>query len=216
MKILLLTILLAFGLIIAGPVDQFPVNIEPEVDPAPTVQNPLLLSVPALKQSKATSCGEAVIAMAYNYAYPETPLDEAALIAYAAENGYYTSGAAPFTSPADMKKIVAHYGNNYQSGHVSSQAQGLDLLKRKLQAGQPVMIDILTRLNDRESGAHFVLVTGIFVDPRTDNMAIIYYNNPLSGKNRAAAWGGSAGLWNAWKNNGDPGGAGWWLVIAPQ
>ena len=37
--------------------------------------HPLILDVPIVKQSSGTSCGEAVVAMAYNYAYPEeTPL----------------------------------------------------------------------------------------------------------------------------------------------
>ena len=39
-------------------------------------QSPLNLDVPLVKQLTGTSCGEAVIAMAYNYAYSETPLQE--------------------------------------------------------------------------------------------------------------------------------------------
>ncbi len=39
----------------------------------------------------------------------------------------------------------------------------------------------------------------------------------LPAHNESAPWSGHAGVWNAWQNNGDPGGAGWWLVIpAPE
>ena len=39
-------------------------------------QEPLDLQVDAIQQSESTSCGEAVIAMAYNYAHPQTPINE--------------------------------------------------------------------------------------------------------------------------------------------
>ena len=42
--------------------------------------DPLNLNVPVVKQSSGTSCGEAVIAMTYNYAYPEAPLSEQEVI----------------------------------------------------------------------------------------------------------------------------------------
>src|SRR5215208_5726110 len=53
---------------------------------------PISLPVPILKQSQGTSCGEAVIAMTYNYAHPDTPITEQEVIEYAAANGYYTEG----------------------------------------------------------------------------------------------------------------------------
>jgi hypothetical protein len=37
----------------------------------------------------------------------------------------------------------------------------------------------------------------------------------LTGTKESADWAGREGVWNAWQNNGDPGGSGWWLVIAP-
>jgi hypothetical protein len=39
-------------------------------------QEPLDLQVGAIQQSESTSCGEAVIVMAYNYAYPQAPINE--------------------------------------------------------------------------------------------------------------------------------------------
>jgi len=175
---------------------------------------PLMLQVPLLGQSRATSCGEAVIVMTYNYAHPESPLNETDVIAYAAEMGYFTEGAEPFTSPANMVNITRHYTNDYSSGRVFNSDQGLSLLIRKLKNGEPVIIDVQTDLTDPTSGAHFVVVTGVAVDTNDPGAITIYYNNPQTGANESAAWDGETGIWRAWQNNPDPGGSGWWLVIS--
>jgi hypothetical protein len=176
---------------------------------------PVNLPVPILKQSQSTSCGEAVIAMVYNYAYPATPISEQEVIEYATANGYFTEGLPPFTSPANMVKIADHYVDNMSTGTVLSASQGLSLLQQKLWDGEPVIIDVLSNFSDPESEAHFVVVTGISVDPARNNAVIIHYNDPLTGTAESADWDGSQGVWNAWLTNGDPGGAGWWLVIPP-
>ena len=176
----------------------------------------VMLQVPPLTQMQATSCGEAVIVMTYNYAHPENPLTEADVIAYAAENGYFTELAEPFTSPANMLKIARNYTDDYSSGTVSTADQGLALLIQKLQNGEPVIIDVQTDLNDPTSGAHFVVVTGVVVDANDSSMVTIYYNNPQTGVNESALWSGETGIWRAWQNNPDPGGSGWWLVISPS
>jgi hypothetical protein len=175
---------------------------------------PIILQVPPLAQSQGTSCGEAVIVMAYNYAHPQSPLAEAQVIAFATENGYFTEDTEPFTSPANMVNITRHYTSDYSSGTVLTADQGLALLIRKLQIGEPVIIDVLTYLDDPASDAHFVLVTGVSVDPNDASAVTIYYNNPLTGKNESAPWNGEAGIWHAWQNNPDPGGSGWWLVLS--
>jgi len=175
---------------------------------------PVMLQVPPLAQLQGTSCGEAVIVMAYNYAHPQSPLNEAEVIAYATENGYFTEDTEPFTSPANMVKITQHYTNDYSTGTVFSADQGLALLIRKLKMGEPIIIDVLTYLNDPTSDAHFVLVTGVSVDPNDASAVTIYYNNPLNGKSESAPWNGETGIWHAWQNNPDPGGAGWWLAIS--
>lgn len=175
-----------------------------------------MLQVPPLAQLQVTSCGEAVIVITNNYAYPESPLNEADVIAYAAEMGYFTELSEPFTSPADMVKITRHYTNDFSSGTVSNADQGLALLIRNLKNGEPVIIDVQTDLNDPTSGAHFVVVTGVAVDPNDPSVITIYYNNPQTGVNESAAWSGDAGIWRAWQNNPDPGGSGWWLVISPE
>ena len=72
-------------------------------------QGPLSIEVEPIRQSKPTSCGEAVIVMAYNYAYPGTPVSEQDVIEYATSQGYFTEELSPFTSPADMVKIARHY-----------------------------------------------------------------------------------------------------------
>ena len=69
------------------------------------------LPVNAILQSKYTSCGEAAITMAYNYAYPEAKVSEEKVIDYALSAGYFTERYAPFTSPADMVEIAKDYAD---------------------------------------------------------------------------------------------------------
>jgi hypothetical protein len=154
--------------------------------------------------------------MAYNYAYPERPVTEQAVIEYAAANGYYTVDTPPFTSPASMVKIAKYYAAEVSTGSVSSPGQGLNLLIQKLEAGEPVIIDVLSNFSDPESEAHFIVVTGLSTDPNREDTVVIHYNDPLTGTKETADWEGPDGVWNAWLTNGDPGGAGWWLVIPPQ
>ena len=185
---------------------------------------PLSLPVKPIQQKKITSCGEAAMTMAYNYAYPQVPLKELDVIAFSMANRYYVDNHPPFTSPENMVKIAKYYTddlNEYStsavdSGNVTMQEQGLKLLMGKLQNNKPVIIDVLTHLNNRYSGAHFVLVTGMSMDSKHVGVIMIHYNDPLTAHNESAPWSGKAGVWNAWQNNGDPGGAGWWLTISPQ
>src|SRR5688572_4647671 len=105
-------------------------------------QEPLNLQVDIIQQSKGTSCGEAVIAMVYNYAYPQTPINEQQVIEYAAGHGYYTEDFPPFTSPANMVKIAQYYADDISAGRVSNSGQGLAVLVRKLRNSEPVVIDV--------------------------------------------------------------------------
>ncbi|HET9911084.1 MAG TPA: papain-like cysteine protease family protein [Anaerolineales bacterium] len=177
-------------------------------------QEPIDLPVSVLRQALSTSCGEAVIVMTYNYAHPETPISEGEVIEYAAANGYYTPDLSPFTSPASMVKIAKHYADDVSTGRVFNSGQGLALLIKHLQRGEPVVIDVLSNFSDPESEAHFIVVTGISVDPNRGNAVIVHYNDPLTGTKEADDWEGDAGVWNAWLTNNDPGGPGWWLVIS--
>ena len=179
-------------------------------------QAPLNLQVPIVKQLTGTSCGEAVIVMVYNHAYPQTPLHEQEVIDYATAHGYFTPGVPPFTSPANMVNIARNYADDVSTGTVKNSSEGLSLLIRKLRAGEPVIIDVLSNFSDPESEAHFIVVTGISVDAARGNAVIIHYNDPLTGTKESADWSGSEGVWNAWQNNGDPGGSGWWLVISAE
>jgi hypothetical protein len=174
------------------------------------------LAVDAILQLGVTSCGQAVITMAYNYAHPKTQVNEQEVIEYAVAEGYLTERKFPFTSPADMVRIAEHYADTVSTGKVRDADEGLALLTQKLTVGDPVIIDILARLYDPESGAHFVVVTGLAVDHKNPNKTKIYFNDPLTGTNRWGYWLGIEGVWNAWQNNGDPGGAGWWMVISSQ
>ena len=175
---------------------------------------PVVLQVAMLAQSQATSCGEAVIAMVYNYAYPQTPITEQAVIEYATAQGYFTEGIAPYTSPVNMVNIAEYYAKNSSTGTVKTSSSGLALLIKKLQSGEPVIIDVLSNFTDPQSEAHFIVVTGLSVDPNQGNAILIHFNDPFTGTEEITAWAGNEGVWNAWRNNGDPGGAGWWLVIS--
>ncbi len=171
------------------------------------------LPVRAIVQAKYTSCGEAVITMAYNYAYPEEQVTEQEVIDFALAEGYYIEDEAPFTSPEDMVKIADHFADTVSSGTVQTADEALELLTQKLTNGDPLIIDILARLDDPDSGAHFVVVTGLTIDPKNPNKTRIHFNDPLTGTNRSAYWLGIEGVWHAWQNNGDPGGSGWWMMI---
>jgi hypothetical protein len=178
-------------------------------------QEPLNLQADAIQQSKSTSCGEAVIVMAYNYAHQETALGEQEIIEDATAQGYFTEGIPPFTSPSNMVKIARHFADKVATGTVMTSNQGLLLLIQRLRAGEPVIIDVLSDFADPESEAHFILVTGMSTDPNRDNTILIHYNDPLTGTKETADWPGNEGVWHAWQNNGDPGGPGWWMVISP-
>jgi hypothetical protein len=172
------------------------------------------LPVGVILQLQASSCGEAAVTMAYNYAYSETQINEQEVIDFALSEGYYTEAEYPFTSPADMAQIANHYADSVSTGRVDTSDEGLALLTQKLTDGDPVIVDSLARLYEPESGAHFVVVTGLEIDDTNPNKTKIYFNDPLTGTNRWGYWLGVEGVWNAWQNNGDPGGSGWWMVIA--
>ncbi len=189
-----------------------------ERTPTPTLQGPnfpRLLKVKTLLQSRYTSCGEAVITMAYNYANPETPIQEAEVIEFAEQEGWFTERRWPFTSPENMVNIASHYAGGLRTGNVTSKEEGLRVLVEQLREGEPVIIDVLARMYDPASPPHFILVTGISADPAKGNAVMVHYNDPLSNKNWVRRWEGNEGVWNAWQNNGDPGGSGWWLAIPP-
>lgn len=181
-------------------------------------QNPLNLDVPVIQQSLGTSCGEAAIVIAYNYAYPHMPISEQEAIDFATAQGYFTPGVPPFTSPANMVKIGEYYADEVSSGTVLTMEEGFWLLVENLREDTPVIIDVLSVLTDPQSEAHFIVVTGISAEPNPDGALefIIHYNDPLTGTKESAPWSGSEGIWNAWQNNGDPGGPGWWLAIPPK
>ena len=177
-------------------------------------QQPLNMQVEPIQQSKSTSCGEAVIVMAYNYTHTQTPINEQEVIEFATTQGYFTEGIPPFTSPANMLKIARHYADHVSTGTVISSNQGLLLLIQQLREDKPVIIDILSNFKDPSSEAHFILVTGISTDPSRDNAIVIHYNDPLIGTQESAHWAGLEGVWKAWQKNGDPEGSGWWIVIS--
>ena len=189
----------------------------PDDNPArtpPPKTGPVQLPVEPLQQKKVTSCGEAAIVMAYNYAHPKSPLNELDVITFAMKMGYYMDDRRPYTSPANMLQIASHYTTDVRSGAVSTPEEGLALLFENLHNNQPVIIDSWTFLDIPYSDAHFVVVTGISKHPKKSGVYIIHYNDPLTARTESARWDGKGGIWEAWQNNGDPGGSGWWMTIS--
>jgi len=173
---------------------------------------PVQLQVKPLQQKKITSCGEAAITMAYNYAFPKSPLKELDIVAFAMENDYYTDDRRPYTSPSNMILIAQHYADHVNVGMVTTPEEGLQLLFHRLSRNEPVIIDIWTYLDIPYSDAHFVVVTGLSIHP-TKGSYIVHYNNPLTARAESARWDV---IWKAWQNNGDPGGSGWWMTISAK
>ncbi len=147
------------------------------------------LHLAPIEQAEATSCGEAALTMAYNYAHPHAGIGERAFIDYAESKGLFTPRRAPFTSPANMVTIAQHFAGLVLTGNVASAKEGLGLLWQQLEAGRPVVIDITMRLDDPELGAHFVVITGLSVDP-LKGKTTVNYNNPLVGEANSADWDG--------------------------
>jgi len=210
-RIKVIGITCVMGLLLVGFTQAFG-----RISVAQLQKEPLNLDVPVVQQAWGTSCGEAVIAMAHNFAYPESPITEGEVIEYATIHGYYTPEKSPYTSPANMVKIARYYTRDVSSGRVYSSSQGLALLSQQLRGGDPVVIDVLSNFNDPESEAHFIVVTGISADPDRENAFQIHYNDPLTGTKQTGTWEGNNGVWNAWHTNKDPGGPGWWLVISTE
>jgi hypothetical protein len=112
-----------------------------------------------------------------------------------------------------MVEIAEHYADTVTTGRVKTADEGLALLTEKLTGGDPVIIDSRARLYEPGSVAHFVVVTGLEINEKNPNKTKIRFNDPLTGTNRWGYWLGIEGVWDAWQSNGDPGGAGWWMVI---
>ena len=93
-----LALLLLIGLISIALVSAVWVRTSERYVVASLQAEAIVLQVPTLAQSQGTSCGEAAIVMAYYYAYPQSPLNEADVIAYAAEKDILPS--RPSRSPA--------------------------------------------------------------------------------------------------------------------
>ena len=208
-RLMILTLLCIGSLLSVGLI-PYPDDEDLPREPQP---GPIQLQVKPLQQKKITSCGEAAITMAYNYAHPDDPLRELDVIAFAMDNGYYVDDRRPYTSPANMLIIAKYYTDGVSTGRVTTQEEGLALLFQNLQNNTPVIIDSLTYLDQPYSDAHFVVVTGISKHPKKDGVYIIHYNDPLTARNESARWDGQGGIWEAWLNNRDPGGSGWWMTI---
>ena len=208
-RLMILTLLCIGSLLSVGLI-PYPDDEDLPREPQP---GPIQLQVKPLQQKKITSCGEAAITMAYNYAHPDDPLRELDVIAFAMDNGYYVDDRRPYTSPANMLIIVKYYTDGVSTGRVTTQEEGLALLFQNLQNNTPVIIDSLTYLVQPYSDAHFVVVKGISKHPKKDGVYIIHYNDPLTARNESARWDGQGGIWEAWLNNRDPGGSGWWMTI---
>jgi hypothetical protein len=117
----------------------------------------------------------------------------------------------------DMGNYYAEQ-NGIQSpevGQMTNSQQAWMFLVSQIMVGHPVIVDVTTIINDIDSQAHFVVVTGFSL---TD--ATIDYNDPYGyiapDKHQAnqerVSW---TTFWNSWSNNGDDNGEGngWYMVV---
>ncbi len=199
-------------------------------------------NVPIVNQQDYTSCGEAAIAMGWNYRHPQWRLTLPRLESTGQNLGdYFPAGApGPFgytgTSPAGMQAIAGFYARKYQvrppmAGNISfdfgdgfAQLEAKGLLYSQLLAGNPVIVEVTNRIGDPSrtyNDSHYVIVTGMNFDT-----GWVTYNDPYpylvtggsqSGYERSIAWDL---FWLSWSRNRDvdPGkggrpGQGWYMVI---
>ncbi len=194
-------------------------NVNPVAAPVTNPPTFIQLSgVPLMNQSLDTSCGEAAFAMVYNYAFPETPLSEWAVIQTALSDGWYLEWdpTGVFTSPAHLTDIGVHYaGTDATAGNVSldNQQAAKQSLYDLLKQGTPVIVDVNVIVGDTYSSTHFVVVTGIDLQKNTVSYNDPYGYNPdgiRQAARRVVTW---ASFWSSWSGNSDPNGAGWFMTI---
>jgi hypothetical protein len=183
---------------------------------------PNLTDVPLYQQPTSETCGEAAFVMAWNYAHPDQMLDLNTVIALAIQNGWYIPGdpVGVYTSPAHMQEMASHYATQNNAltpgtGQMVDEQQALLFLFSQIIMGRPVVVDVNTIIGDTQSGAHFVVVTGIsLIDGE------IEYNDPYGyigptehqADKKRERW---TTFWESWRNNGDDNnkGNGWYMVV---
>ena len=174
----------------------------------------LIENVPLIEQPTLDSCGEASATMSLNYIGID--VDAIEVVNYATENGLYTPGIDPYTSPDAMEKILSHYTNVYRGHAKNNEREDSALLRALLDLDIPVIVDVTVTVRKKgRTAAHFVVVTALDVDNT------ITFNDPYSdglGQRGAAtrqkSWDDFS--W-AWFNNSDGqyGGHGWFAGIYP-
>lgn len=181
-----------------------------------------LTDVPLYSQPTAETCGETAFVMAWNYIHPDKALDIREVISFATQEGWYVPSdpAGVYTSPSHMYDMGNYYAGQHGSpspevGHMTDSQQALTFLFSQMMLGRPVIVDVTTIIDDIDSAAHFVVVTGVSL---TD--ATIEYNDPYGyiapDKHQAnqerVKW---STFWNSWRNNGDNNGEGngWYMIV---
>lgn len=159
-----------------------------------------------------TYSGQYSFAMIWSFLHPDHPMTGAAVSATAAEKGWHDT-SIPYTSPSNMVKMAQYYayhqytGIRVDHGFGSNETAAKGLLHNLIVMGDPVIIDVTVDVavdgNHNYRNTHYIVVTGIASD------GTVYYNDPLSGS-KSTSW---KNIWDSWKNNTDPGGQVWYLVI---
>ncbi len=201
-----------------------------------------LSNIPIVNQRDYTSCGEAAIAMGWNYRHPERALTLKQLESTGMSLGVYYPISAPGpygytgTSPSGMQAIAGYFAHKYQArlpaagnirfdfGDAFAQLEAKGLLYSQLLAGYPVIVEVTNRIGNPSqifNDSHYVVVTGMDFDT-----GWVTYNDPYpylitggsqSGYERSIQWDS---FWLSWSRNRDvnPGkggrpGQGWYMVI---
>jgi predicted double-glycine peptidase len=164
-----------------------------------------------------SGCGPYSLAMVLSFTY-RVYFDPDRLAREAVTAGLFTPYLPPYTSPVGLAQLAMPY-SLVSSGNIKDEAQAQTFLHDQLQAGLPVIVDVMIVF---QSGAwpnpentHFVVVTGMDADHH------VYVNDPLgyrdanhkTASRRTVAWDT---FWYMWQNNGDARGTGngWWLTLA--
>jgi uncharacterized protein YvpB len=201
-----------------------------------------LQNVPMVNQENFTSCGEAAVAMAWNYKHPGHSLDIGTVEKAGLTLGVYfpALSAKPTgylgTSPSGMEAIGSSVAARYETnapttgniemdnGSAFARLEGKGLLYSQLSAGNPIIIEVSDNTGNPSrtfNNSHYVIITGMDFDTGS-----VTYNDPLvnlsmsgkySGYGRSSDW---SQVWYSWFNNKDvnPGegghpGRGWYMIV---
>jgi RHS repeat-associated protein len=163
------------------------------------------------QDSAGSNCGQYCFAMDWSYLHPDQALTGEEVSRTAEQEGWHIN-IPPYTSPESMVKMAQYYthqhaGTREEHGNIYDPSRARELLDIVTRMGFPVIVDVTVDVassTHNTSNTHFIVITGI------DSKNNVYYNDPLTGEAESTIWNN---LWSSWRDNKDPGGSGWYLII---